>query len=254
MTPTAQTILITGGTEEARQHEALTIARTKIGTDNVEQCIDFVSFGIDEEKPTLGISRAREVKDWVKTKAVHQHKVAYIHNAHHLTREAQNALLKVLEEPPASSSIILSTTHYRTLLPTVVSRCLKQELNVPGIDTAALTASESDIIALIKSTLGERLDWREKQKKLPEDDTLHAVLNEWLVVVRDCAVYAATNDTAQLTLPNTEDTVATAALLPTHEWHATATHLTTALHHIATTKADRRSILDVMLLDLPQTQ
>jgi DNA polymerase III delta prime subunit len=43
--------------------------------------------------------------------------------AHRATAEAQNAFLKVLEEPPPSSVIILVTERTDLLLPTVVSRC-----------------------------------------------------------------------------------------------------------------------------------
>ena len=43
--------------------------------------------------------------------------------AHKATIEAQNAFLKVLEEPPASSIIILVTERADLLLPTIISRC-----------------------------------------------------------------------------------------------------------------------------------
>lgn len=50
-------------------------------------------------------------------------KVFIIDNAHTLTAEAQNALLKVLEEPPAMSLIILITSKPALLFKTIISRC-----------------------------------------------------------------------------------------------------------------------------------
>ena len=50
-------------------------------------------------------------------------KVFIINNAHTLTAEAANALLKILEEPPQKSLIILITDKPNLLFKTVISRC-----------------------------------------------------------------------------------------------------------------------------------
>lgn len=50
-------------------------------------------------------------------------KLIVIEDAHLLTLEAQNALLKVLEEPPANTFIILGTESKEALLTTIQSRC-----------------------------------------------------------------------------------------------------------------------------------
>ena len=47
-----------------------------------------------------------------------------------MTREAQNVLLKTLEEPPASSVLVLTAPSLEGILPTVVSRC--RHIPVPG--------------------------------------------------------------------------------------------------------------------------
>lgn len=49
-------------------------------------------------------------------------KIAIIDNFEHAGREASNALLKTLEEPNASTIIILITENHKALLPTIVSR------------------------------------------------------------------------------------------------------------------------------------
>lgn len=50
-------------------------------------------------------------------------KVFIINNAHNLTAEASNALLKILEEPPQDSLIILVSAKPALLFKTVISRC-----------------------------------------------------------------------------------------------------------------------------------
>ncbi len=49
--------------------------------------------------------------------------VCVIEDAHMMTVEASNALLKILEEPPAQSMLILISSKKEMLLPTVLSRC-----------------------------------------------------------------------------------------------------------------------------------
>lgn len=50
-------------------------------------------------------------------------KVGIIYDAERMNAEAQNALLKTLEEPPKDSLIILASGNPKTLLPTTISRC-----------------------------------------------------------------------------------------------------------------------------------
>lgn len=55
-------------------------------------------------------------------------KVGVIISVEKATQEAQNALLKTLEEPPKNTFIILTTSNSSRLLPTIVSRCQVIEL------------------------------------------------------------------------------------------------------------------------------
>ena len=52
-------------------------------------------------------------------------KVYVINNAENMTVEAQNCLLKTLEEPPEFITIILVANNENTILPTIKSRCTK---------------------------------------------------------------------------------------------------------------------------------
>jgi DNA polymerase III delta' subunit len=57
-----------------------------------------------------------------------RYRVAIIENAQRLNLDAQNALLKTLEEPPARVVLILAANDSASLLPTVVSRCARVRL------------------------------------------------------------------------------------------------------------------------------
>jgi len=56
-------------------------------------------------------------------------KIYIIKEADKLTNEAQNALLKILEEPPSNVIFILTTTNLELLLPTILSRAQKVKFN-----------------------------------------------------------------------------------------------------------------------------
>lgn len=71
-----------------------------------------------------GIDDIRELKDAVHTLPYEsKYKVYIIDEVHMLTKEAFNALLKTLEEPPAHVVFILATTEEEKLLDTILSRC-----------------------------------------------------------------------------------------------------------------------------------
>ena len=62
-----------------------------------------------------------------------RHRVAVIEGAHRMNEDAQNALLKTLEEPPAGATLILCADELERLLPTVRSRAATLRLGPLGI-------------------------------------------------------------------------------------------------------------------------
>jgi len=84
-----------------------------------------------------GIDEMRELRDGIKfvpTKS--KYKVFIIDESHMLTREAFNALLKTLEEPPGHAIFVLATTEIHKMIPTIISRCQRfdfRKLTLPEI-------------------------------------------------------------------------------------------------------------------------
>jgi DNA polymerase III delta' subunit len=74
-----------------------------------------------------------------------RYRVAIIEHAHRLNPDAQNALLKTLEEPPARVCLILAADDTSTLLPTVVSRCARVRLGAVAGDEIAAMIDEAGL-------------------------------------------------------------------------------------------------------------
>jgi len=78
-----------------------------------------------EDRVTIGIA---ETRNWISLLSISQPngglKAGIIRQAETMTQEAQNAMLKTLEEPPPHTVIILDTGTPDALLPTVRSRCV----------------------------------------------------------------------------------------------------------------------------------
>ncbi|RVT50409.1 DNA polymerase III subunit gamma/tau [Rubrivivax albus] len=80
-----------------------------------------------------------EIRDLIERAAykpsVGRFKVFMIDEAHQLTKDAFNALLKTLEEPPEYLKFVLATTDPEKMLPTVLSRCLQFNLRPMAPET-----------------------------------------------------------------------------------------------------------------------
>ncbi len=71
---------------------------------------------------SLGIETVRDITAKASIKAEGMRRLILIENAERMGNEAQNALLKTLEEPPGRTAFVLTTSRLDTLLPTLRSR------------------------------------------------------------------------------------------------------------------------------------
>jgi len=92
-----------------------------------------------EGKQIISIDQIRELIEYQNlTPHSAPKKVAVIEHAEMLNVNASNSLLKTLEEPPASSLLILLTHHPDRLLPTIRSRCQRVEFTSPDFQQALM--------------------------------------------------------------------------------------------------------------------
>ena len=83
------------------------------------------------EKPaSIGVDDIREqINDTIQIRPYSSYyKIYIVDEAEKMTVQAQNALLKTIEEPPSYAVIILITTNQEAFLPTILSRCVQLKL------------------------------------------------------------------------------------------------------------------------------
>lgn len=113
----------------------------------------------------LGIEQARKIKQHLLLKPFQaKGKVIVIEDAAALTTEAQNALLKTLEEPPPQTVVLLGVASESELLPTILSRCQIINLTHDTKDISLDNDLQQDISKLLKANFSERFAYIEKLK------------------------------------------------------------------------------------------
>jgi len=97
---------------------------------------DFITID-DPEKKTVPVDLVRQARADIYIQPNEADRKIYLFpRAHDMAEPSQNALLKILEEPPAYGVFILLTNNPQKLLPTVRSRCT--ELALTGLPDALL--------------------------------------------------------------------------------------------------------------------
>ena len=104
-----------------------------------------------------GVDEIRELKEGIKFMPVKlKYKVFVVDEAHQLTKDAANALLKTLEEPPAHAIFILATTETHKMIGTIVSRCQRfdfRKLRVEEIVQRLNTLAKKEDLEVEKAAL-----------------------------------------------------------------------------------------------------
>lgn len=95
-------------------------------------CVDVMELDAASNR---GIDDVRELRDNVRfLPSTCRVKIYIIDEAHQLSKDAFNALLKTLEEPPAHARFILATTESEKMLDTIISRCQQYRFRPLGLD------------------------------------------------------------------------------------------------------------------------
>jgi DNA polymerase III subunit gamma/tau len=91
-----------------------------------------------------GVDDIRALSEIISQRALYKRKVLILDEVHQLSKQAQSAFLKMLEEPPSDSLFILVTTDPSKLERTILSRCMNLKLS---------PISESGIIRSVEGIL-----------------------------------------------------------------------------------------------------
>jgi len=117
----------------AKGLNCITNGVTDTPCNTCENCIDisknrFIDLIEIDAASNRGIDEIRSLKDKINYQPAKGRKKVYIiDEVHMLTKEAFNALLKTLEEPPSHVMFILATTEPDKILETIISRCQRYD-------------------------------------------------------------------------------------------------------------------------------
>jgi len=117
---------------------------------------------------TIKIGQIREVIGILTRKPYEaRQRFVIIANAHLMTPESANSLLKILEEPPNQTMIVLTVSHPLDLLPTITSRCQhirfcpvpKHELEEHLVENEGVSPAEAAILsAMSEGSSGQAVE------------------------------------------------------------------------------------------------
>lgn len=142
-----------------------------------------------KQKEKIGIGEVRDFQKKLLLKPIYgKNKLGAIFDSDYLTLDAQNALLKLLEEPPLSATIVMIAKNKEHLLPTILSRCNIILLNKDN--NTALYEEKEEFLGIFhklqKEGVGKRLKFAQdlcvdKAKTLEWiENTILAIRSEML--------------------------------------------------------------------------
>ena len=166
---------------------------------------------VERAGPFISVGQAREIQRLALRTPNEGSRKVLVLTDFHLVRDAAPTLLKVLEEPPASTVFVILAEHLPPELVTIASRCVRVALSplTPATIAEALVASGVDqaVAAQVAEAAGGRLDrarllaadsgygarreaWREVPHRLDGTGAAAAVLAGELVALLDAAAGA----------------------------------------------------------------
>ncbi len=147
--------------------------------NNCKSCLEFEGknnpdfFIIEPDGNVIKIEQIRNMQKGIQEKPIISSKKVYIINdADKMKKEAQNALLKTLEEPPDFVTIILIGENENAFLPTIRSRCMILHFNsISNSDMKKYLQENYDInvtsnmLDVFQGSIGKAIELKDKQEE-----------------------------------------------------------------------------------------
>jgi hypothetical protein len=179
-------VIIFGSTLKARQQMTADLVEKELGQKTnfnyLANFPDIKVIEIPEDRKSIGIALAKEGADFLQERPlVLPFKALIISSAETMTDEAQNSLLKTLEEPPSYALILLISKTESGLLETVQSRCRKIKAGVEILNAidGEQPKQRITLAKILSMSVGERLDWAEEYAKEEREDIVET-LEKWV--------------------------------------------------------------------------
>lgn len=173
-----QTIIFSGGSRDFNKksaHDYLSIIFR-----DFESSPDYLYISKEEGKSKIGISEIKKAIGFISIKPSYSKlKAVFIEDANYLSLDAQNAMLKTLEEPPEYAFFIMTVDHPSNLLSTVLSRSKIQIVNDPNISSQNFKELVESYISICDSPIENRIDWlTENKKELGSKETVVLLIDD----------------------------------------------------------------------------
>ena len=161
-------------------------------TDNqciCKSCIEFDTNNnpdfliIEPDGNSIKIEQIRNLQKLIQEKPIISNKKVYIiDNADLMTKEAQNCLLKTLEEPPEYAIIILIGSNENLFLPTINSRCMilhfdkisNEEIKRYLKDNLGINQINEEMLDMFQGSIGKAMNLKDKQE---EYESIYGFIN-----------------------------------------------------------------------------
>lgn len=149
------------------------------GCFNGENHADY--FVVNENGETIKIEKIREITSKViEAPIISNRKVYIINDCEKMTVEAQNCLLKTLEEPPEFVVMILVSANENAILNTIKSRCMtikfepisKEELKKYAMDKLGYEQMSKNLLNSLSGSIGKAILQKEKQVQFLQIETI----------------------------------------------------------------------------------
>lgn len=160
---------------------------------NCKSCVEFESKNhpdfmcIEPDGNSIKIEQIRFLQKKIQEKPIISEKKVYIINdADTMTTEAQNCLLKTLEEPPEFATIILMGSQENAFLPTIKSRCMilhfqpieDEEIKQYMEANYGITNLTKNQLSMFQGSIGKAIELKDKQEQYHTVETIIESLNK----------------------------------------------------------------------------
>ena len=157
--------------------------------NSCKSCVEFISDNhpdfllIEPEGNAIKIEQIRQLQKRIQEKPIISKKKVYIINdADKMTKEAQNCLLKTLEEPPEYAVIILVGSNENLFLPTIKSRCMilhfekisNEEMKRYLKDNLGISQINEEMLDMFQGSIGKAINLKDKQE---DYESIYAFIN-----------------------------------------------------------------------------